>query len=60
MYVCSLVSRTEIAYTYVSNIIPVCELMSGHITISLHREALLREVNNIVHSAEINIKECLS
>jgi len=59
--VCSVVSRSKIAYTYRRNMISVCELMSGHITISLHCEVLFRELNNnVVHSAEINTKECPS
>jgi hypothetical protein len=61
MSFCAVVSRTEITYTYGSNIIVVREVMSGHITTSLHCESQCREVNNnVVHSAEIHTKNCLS
>jgi len=57
---CAVLRRTEITYAYGSNIIVVCEVISGHCTIFLHCETLLREVNNNVHSAEIHTKKCLS
>jgi hypothetical protein len=58
---CLVASRAEITYDYGSNIIVIREVMSGHFTISLHCETLLREVNNnVVYSAEIHTKECLS
>jgi hypothetical protein len=47
---CAVVSRTEITNASGSNIIVGREMMSGHFTISLHCETLLREVDiNVVH-----------
>jgi len=57
---CAVVRRTEITYVYGPNVIVVREVKSGHFTIFLNCETLLREVNNnVVHSAEIHAKKCL-